>query len=153
MATANILCPPPPLSHSCDRFLQLELGSHSYVSLLNRLWVSFPSFPFFLLFFFLLFFFFSIGAKASRESSLKFTIRPICLPFPFPQLPYPSYPLWTLCGGRGMTRGNLTAMSRYTIQGSIPGCSCLSNKDDKYLLSVDTPPGSYSFIISFYYAF
>lgn len=98
-------------------------------------------------------FLFSSGAKASRESSLKFTIRPICLPFPFPLLPYPSYPAVNSSQSRGMTRGNLTAMSRCTIQGNIPSCSCLSYKDGKYLLSVDTPPGSFIFMILFYSVF
>lgn len=37
-------------------------------------------------FFFFIFSFFQ-WAKASREPSLKFPIRPICLPFPFPQSP------------------------------------------------------------------
>lgn len=106
---------------------------------------------------FLSFFFFfsslSSGAKASRESSLKFTIRPICWQFPSSQLLHPSYPAVNSLQSRGMTHGNLTAALGCSIQGNIQSCSCLSAKDDKYLSSLDTPPGSFIFMILFYPVF
>ena len=104
----------------------------SYDSILklasNRmLWVSF-------------FLHFSNGAKASRESSLKFTIRPICLPFPFPPTHTSLLPCCELFAvakewPMEISLPRRGAQSRETFQAS----SCLSNKDDKYLPSLDTP--------------
>lgn len=87
---------------------------------------------------------FSNGAKASRESSLKFPIRPIYLLFPFTQLPHPYYPAVNSCRAEEWP----VEISLPCVELHNPGKHfklLLSNKDDKYLLSLDTPPGTFIF--------
>lgn len=107
----------------------------------RRLWVSF-SFPTP---------FFQWG-YSQQGTFIKIPHKAHLFALSLPQLPYP-FSLLRTPMVEGNDRGNLTAMWRGTIQGNISSCSCLANKDDKYLSSLDTAPSTFIFIILFYSVF